>query len=239
MRDWTGRIALGDDWALFAGNGGTTPMHRHLAHKIVIALDGAVRVVQDKGAESEGQVMHVLPGAMHQVMAAGAHVGLYYADAASFSDVPRTFHRPEQLVELCQRFDQGDETVLSILAVVLKPRSVVSADQRVTKAVDRLRSSASARLDDIASSVGLSHSRFRNIFASRVGGAPARYRRWLRLRIAAERLGRGEPIVEAALAAGFSDAAHLNRTFMEMLGITPGMFRASTVIVLPSAATQT
>jgi AraC-like DNA-binding protein len=32
-------------------------------------------------------------------------------------------------------------------------------------------------------------------------------------------------VVEAALAAGFTDQAHLNREFVRMLGMTPDAFR--------------
>jgi len=44
---------------------------------------------------------------------------------------------------------------------------------------------------------------------------------WLRIQRAAGELATGRSATEAAHAAGFSDAAHLTRTFRRMLGATP------------------
>ena len=44
---------------------------------------------------------------------------------------------------------------------------------------------------------------------------------WLRLQRAAGELARGMSVADAAHAAGFSDAAHFNRTFRQMIGATP------------------
>jgi AraC-like DNA-binding protein len=53
-------------------------------------------------------------------------------------------------------------------------------------------------------------------------GAPLRpYLRWLRVQRAACELLGGARISTAAHRAGFADAAHLNRTFRRMLGMTP------------------
>jgi len=47
------------------------------------------------------------------------------------------------------------------------------------------------------------------------------YLAWLRLQRAAGDIVRGEPLSSAAAAAGFSDAAHMSRTFRRMLGMPP------------------
>jgi AraC-like DNA-binding protein len=53
-------------------------------------------------------------------------------------------------------------------------------------------------------------------------GVPLRpYILWLRLQRAACDLIHGVTATEAAHTAGFSDAAHLTRTFRRMLGVTP------------------
>lgn len=235
MQEWTGRIVLGDGWALFVGSGGSTPLHRHLAYKIVIGLNRAIDVVDEHGATRNGRVVPILPGQLHRVLAEDTRVGLYYADAGAFpnSSLPGT-RAIRALVALCKRLDQGDEQAIRSLRDVPRLDGSCSADSRVATIVGQMRQPNDAKLEAIASKVGLSHSRLSHLFTSTVGGAPARYRRWRRLWIAAELLGRGERIVDAALDAGFSDAAHLTRTFVEMLGITPGLFQASEVIVLPS-----
>lgn len=234
MEGWTGKIVLGDACALFVGSGGRTPLHRHLAYKIVIGLDRPVEVLDEAGGSRKRRIQPVLPGSLHAVIAEGARVGLYYADAGAFPNSSMPGSRAiRSLVGLCKRLDDGDEETVRSLKKVPTLDGSCSADSRVTAVVGEMRRPESGRLEVIASKVGLSHSRFTHLFASTVGGAPARYRRWRRLWIAAERLAQGERIVDAALDAGFSDSAHLTRTFVEMLGITPGLFQASEVILLP------
>ena len=53
-------------------------------------------------------------------------------------------------------------------------------------------------------------------------GIPLRpYVRWLRLQRAATAIVTGTPLSLAAAEAGFSDAAHMSRTFKQMFGMTP------------------
>lgn len=210
-------------------------MHRHLAYKIVIGLDRPIDVVYENGELRNGRVVPVLPGSLHKVLAEGARVGLYYADAGAFPNSSLPGARAiRSLVTLCKRLDAGDEETIRSLKDIPRLDGSCSADSRVKTIVGEMRQPDNAKLDAIASKVGLSHSRLSHLFTSTVGGAPVRYRRWRRLWIALEHLGKGERIVDAALEAGFSDAAHLTRTFVEMLGITPGLFQASEVILLPS-----
>jgi len=55
-------------------------------------------------------------------------------------------------------------------------------------------------------------------------GLPLRpYLAWLRLQRAAAGIVSGAPLAQAAVDAGFSDAAHMSRTFRKMLGMAPSM----------------
>jgi AraC-like DNA-binding protein len=47
------------------------------------------------------------------------------------------------------------------------------------------------------------------------------YLRWLRLQQALSGIARGANLTEAAHAAGFSDSAHLSRSFRSTFGIAP------------------
>jgi len=48
---------------------------------------------------------------------------------------------------------------------------------------------------------------------------------WLRVQQAAIEIVSGNSLSDAALAAGFSDAAHMSRTFRRMLGIPPSSLK--------------
>jgi AraC-like DNA-binding protein len=60
-----------------------------------------------------------------------------------------------------------------------------------------------------------------HVFTESVGVPIRPYVLWLRLQRAACDLMAGASITAAAQNAGFSDAAHLTRTFRRMLGTTP------------------
>jgi AraC family transcriptional regulator len=83
-------------------------------------------------------------------------------------------------------------------------------------------------LDVIAKSVGVHPvhlaSTFRQHFACTVG----EYVRRLRIESACRQIsGSDAPLVEIALAAGFSDQSHLTKTFRRLTGLSPAQFRAT------------
>lgn len=234
---WVGRVILGGESVLFVGAGGTTPLHQHLAHKLVIGLDRPVKVLDANGAGREGRILLVLAGEKHQVLAEGARVGLYYSDAgtAHSSTLPLASDI-RALVSLCRRVDRTGVEMIAPLVAAVKLDGYNVLDSRISRAVALLRQRDAVKLGVIASQLGLSRGRLTHLFTSLVGGAPVSYRRWRRLWLAAEMLGRGVRVVDAALDSGFSDSAHLTRTFKEMLGITPGELQKSEMIVSPHFA---
>lgn len=232
-KDWTGRIILDRDWALFAGAGGVTPIHRHLAFKIVVGLDRPIRIVDAVGREREAQVLAVPAGEDHQVFAESTRVAITYFDAGVFRrSVLPTDVELRALLPIYRAVDCGDRAAIRALGVQYRALRSKILQCRVNRAADLLRAHDTNNIDFVASQIGLSSSRLRHLFTHQVGGAPASYRKWRRLWKAAVLLGRGEKIVDAALEAGFSDSSHLNRTFVEMLSVTPRMFQGSEVIIL-------
>jgi AraC-like DNA-binding protein len=66
-----------------------------------------------------------------------------------------------------------------------------------------------------------------HLFFEQMGISCLRYVLWLRLLDAIEAASCGASATEAAQEAGFSDAAHLTRTFRRMFGIPPSaVFRS-------------
>ena len=76
-------------------------------------------------------------------------------------------------------------------------------------------------LSVLAQVAGLSASRFQHVFREELGIAVRPYIRWLRLQRAACDLIAGAGVSQAAHAAGFSDSAHMSRTFRSTLGMAP------------------
>jgi AraC-like DNA-binding protein len=61
-------------------------------------------------------------------------------------------------------------------------------------------------------------------FRAAYGTSPYRYSLMRRLDFARDQLGRGTPLADAALAAGFVDQAHFTRMFRSAFGLTPGRY---------------
>jgi AraC-like DNA-binding protein len=82
-------------------------------------------------------------------------------------------------------------------------------------------------LADAVAVAGISASRLRHLFVEQTGLPFKTYLLWLRLTRAVERIAAGVSLTEAAHDAGFSDSAHLSRTFRRMFGVAPAALRMS------------
>jgi AraC-like DNA-binding protein len=81
-------------------------------------------------------------------------------------------------------------------------------------------------LATLASTAGLSVSRFATLFRKEVGISPHRYVCLVRVRHAQRLLRDGVPPCAVATEVGFFDQSHLGRHFRRMVGMTPGDYVA-------------
>jgi AraC-like DNA-binding protein len=99
--------------------------------------------------------------------------------------------------------------------------------KRIDDRIDRAISAIAERIEDpitleaIAETVHLSAERFRHLFVAETGVAFRAYVLWRRLQLALELAVAGASWTEAAHEAGFTDSAHLTRTFRVMFGVAP------------------
>lgn len=102
-------------------------------------------------------------------------------------------------------------------------------DARITKLIPWLaaRVDQAVSLREVASHVRLSPGRTRHLFVQQTGLPFRTYLLWLRLVRAVELFASGASLTEAAHGAGFSDSAHLSRTFRRMFGIAAASLRVS------------
>jgi AraC-like DNA-binding protein len=108
---------------------------------------------------------------------------------------------------------------------ILSVRRTVRIHPRVRRVLKYLRenlaSGADLSLNALADVSGLSPSRLMHVFTASLGVPVRPYILWLRLQRACYELMKGATATETAHTAGFSDAAHLTRTFRRMLGTSP------------------
>ena len=96
-------------------------------------------------------------------------------------------------------------------------------DARIRTAFELIRASLdqSIRLSALAQALYVSESWLVHRFREQVGVPLRRYVLWQRLWRAVESALKGLTLTEAAHVAGFSDSAHLSRTFRETFGVAP------------------
>lgn len=84
------------------------------------------------------------------------------------------------------------------------------------------------RLHDLASRLGLSESHFSHAFKASTGIPPLRWQMEARIGKVKELLDRDKlSLTEISVIAGFSDQAHLTRSFKRLVGLTPSQWRRS------------
>lgn len=90
--------------------------------------------------------------------------------------------------------------------------------------LDELFSTTS--IEEISKRAGMSVYTFIRRFKREFGVSPHSWRVLCRIEEAARMLGEGKRLVNVAYDCGFSDQAHLSRSFKRVYGVTPGQYRA-------------
>ena len=75
--------------------------------------------------------------------------------------------------------------------------------------------------EEVAAGVGYSLSHLQELFRNQLGVSMRSYRSWARLRRTAELMATAPTLTDAAVHAGFYDAAHFTRTFTATFGVLP------------------
>jgi transcriptional regulator GlxA family with amidase domain len=105
-------------------------------------------------------------------------------------------------------------------------------DPRITWAVIHMqrRLGQSIVIGELAATVNLSPSRFRELFSRQVGLGPAQYLQRLRLRRARLLIERTFLTVKEVMAlVGYNDPSHFSRDFRRLHGVAPSVLRGAGV----------
>jgi AraC family transcriptional regulator len=130
------------------------------------------------------------------------------------------------------------ELVLSIIDTYLSGQHPAASwrgsryeDSRIRRAISLLRARPTKELniDDLASQVGLSRSRFYDLFQVCTGFSPRSYLDMLCVETAIARLSSGEGrISDLSAELGFSAQSNFTRFFLQHVGVPPSEYRRST-----------
>ena len=234
---------------------GVVPSHAHHALQIVIALEGRVAICGKDGNWSENRAIVVRSDAEHSFDCNGAFGAMLFVDPESgegawlsaslrqdVSIVPDT--RVDSILPELRAVAEHPDDTHDVAALVrrcvdgLRPGHVPTRrlDARVTKVLDAIRESDDLRmsLDKAAELACLSSTRFGHLFRDQVGLPFSRYMLWRKLTRAMVAIASERTIAAAAHAADFADAAHLTRTFYQMVGMAPSVLMRGDFIEIAS-----
>jgi len=226
-----------------------TKFHAHHAVQVTLSLRGWFTLEnRDRQVGGEGGAAAVAPDTEHALAAEGMLAQLFVdPEGEPGRELQRTLFSGETLVaipalrlaamatrlragfESPHRSDQALIDLGRALLATLAPGS--GRDERPEARVRRMSAWAAGRLDtpvslaDAAAHVGLSTGRARHLFVEETGLPFRTYLLWRRLMRATELFSSGSSLTDAAHGAGFSDSAHLSRTFRRMFGTTADSLR--------------
>lgn len=105
-------------------------------------------------------------------------------------------------------------------------------DARISKSLALIKDAAleNPNLDDIASRVGLSRSRFFEQFKACVGASPQQYLDWARMAVATRLLASTDKsVADVSFDLGFSAPSHFARFFAQHMGVPPSDFKRGVI----------
>lgn len=234
---------------------GVVPSHAHHAIQIVIALDGCVAICGPDNGWRETRGIVVRPDAEHSFDCNGALGMMLFVDpessegawlAASLRQDITTIAdaRLDAIVSALRAFAERPDDTDDVAALVrgcvhgLRPGLAPArrVDPRVTTVLGAIRASDDLRmsLDTAAGMAFLSPTRFAHVFREQVGLPFSRYMLWRKMTRAMVAIASERTIAAAAHAADFADAAHLTRTFYQMVGMAPSALMRGEFIEIPS-----
>ena len=234
---------------------GVVPAHSHHAIQIVISLDEPFAICGHHEDWRQGRGLVVRPDAIHSFDCNGAYGAMLFVDPESSEGVwlqtlltqditivpdARLTASVSELRTFAEQPFAGMEVGALIRhcvhALSPGPPPMRRLDPRVTKVLNSIQASDDLRvsLDTAAGMAFLSPSRFAHLFKEQVGLPFSRYMLWRKLTRAMLAVGSERTIADAAQAADFADAAHLTRTFYQMVGMAPSVLMRGTFAEIPS-----
>lgn len=226
-------LTLWHGQALFIGQMLDTTIHQHYATQIVVSLDAQpFRLLSDDTWQTHQAIM-IQPRHPHQLIGDGWHL-IYLADPAlvvsPYSQTKQAIRSLEQFA-LHTYFTDQNWQELSCQQTIARCQQMVQAisrhtrltlDPRIQDAIDFIRQQPIKLVSasQIAQHLYLSESRFLHLFKAEMNIPLRRYMLWLRLLDGVERVIAGDSFTQAAHSVGFSDSAHMSRTFRRMFGLS-------------------
>jgi AraC-like DNA-binding protein len=213
-------------------------MHSHHAIQLTLAIGGEVRVrTSPRGQWRSAAGVLVDTDLPHAIDCRGGEVVFVFVDPESALGLYLQGILGSQLKVLSEQEAKDWYTSIHLASAnepdnfqtrlrlsnsfIGNPKRLHPGVERVLRYLRQAGPNGDVTLDTLSDVAELSRTRLVHVFTQSVGVPIRPYILWLRVQRAAVALGKGTSVTMAAQEAGFSDSAHLTRTFRRMFGTTP------------------
>jgi AraC-like DNA-binding protein len=228
--------------ALYLGKAFGLEPHRNAVAVLCAGVSGPFEIARDLKTPGAGYTEHrmaLIPAnTLHHLKAGAATMAFLYLDTQSSDYVTVKeratgdderlvcgFPMQDQYIDVLEKLAGGGawSGIRTEIAIILGFEKPIRRDERIAAALRHLREDPGGTHDlgQLARRACLSPSRFQHLFKEATGVAVRRYRLWNRMGCAVRAMAAGESLMDAALRAGFSSAAHFSAAFSDMFGMPP------------------
>lgn len=215
------RLIIDFGRVLYLGVWNDTAEHTPMVPIFGAGLDRDIQLTVD-GARLVGRTAHLPAEVPRAVEALGGRLAVMPYDPVH--DSVGEIDEPAALEALTQLSDAGyDATTWERLAdaVGFQPLDEITIAVRDAATLLDTHHDENLPGNAIAAKVGYSLSHLQDMFRNQLGVSMRSYRTWSRLRRTATYIAPAQTITDAAIEAGFYDAAHFTRTFVATFGVLP------------------
>ncbi len=243
IKKGTFRVFFQNGIGVYAGQVAETKPHNHHATEIIFGLTGRFTLTDSKNQQKEYSTALIPHNIKHQFINGARIIPVFiYLDPFHnlAQQLSRSFNLQNEIIHVETLLSQEIRNSFSlwlngenihVLELVNQLTNQLTGnisheiyiDNRIETSLDYIRSSLSTelRLDDVASRVHLSASRYAHLFKEQVGITFRRFVLWTRLQTTVESILKGNSLTSACYDGGFSDLSHFTKTFVAMFGVTP------------------
>ena len=236
-------VYINNGIALFWGDCLKTDIHSHYALQIAILLEGKYKLFIDN-REIEKSVFINSDTPHRHIRQSGKQLSIFIEPESALGGAIRTScpenyriltrlkqsdqkREGEKIVEALSSKKLSQEMVENFIREIIPVRIPSrKSDRRIDLLLEKIEIRnrtfpEETSVDQLVAEIPVSPSHLRHLFKNQTGVSIKRYLLWQKVKDGIGYIIEGNNLTTAAFRAGFSDSAHLSRTFREMFGISP------------------
>jgi len=236
-------LIIWKELSLFIGvNNRAIAKHQHPLIQLIAGVNGPYLWKDESGNWIDKNVLLVAPNHPHECDAKGQKVVIVSIDNESHLGeyLKERYLKSKSMIDFLPNYDELDfPGLISLLAdnQWAKIHQMISSalgfnaslpvskkkDGRIQNVLDFINSNITSEITTktLMEQSYLSESRLLHLFKQEMGLPIRNYILWCRIKMAFNKIIEGNSLTQAAYEAGFSDQAHLTRTFVKTIGIPP------------------